>query len=519
MDAARFRVFHGVGEEVFENFSQPHAIGREPRQATRDGDLQMEPFFPRERLQRKLEVVGDVAHGELLGMKPDFLRVETHEVENLVNQIEEIPGVTPDARERFLLLVGERPVCALFEKLLGADHDVQGRSQLMRHGIQEIAFELEGVLQFGGFSADFLEQPRVFDGNSGAAGELLQGLDLVLMKMARPVGQNAQHANHLSVTRKQGNAGIAAEPVARRLLRGARIRCHYVGDRDGSTALDDRSGQPATGPGRSRLERSRLRARYTERAPFAVDDQAHVGDVDLQHVADFFGEFLQQRIDVENGDVLAEILQDLLHLFAIARFLVAARILNRQRKDVRNRRQKFELLSAKALWDETAQIQHAEQLVLGDERKHHIRAYADAAISLVREGKTVDVQNIFTDHRLGVAHHPSGRSTDDRGKALWNRGGRQARFFGVDGELLFAVRKIDRSAIVGGELVDLPAKCQTDFLEVHKNAAIATRKKTTGGGGARGAAPVRLNSVRQGCGARLIPISRVKSAWLARDCF
>src|SRR5581483_1558201 len=112
-NAAGFGVFHRVREQVLENFSESQTVGRDPRQAARNCDFETQPFLARQRLKRKLEVVGDVAHCELLGMKRNFFRLQAHEAENFIDELEQLPRIPADARQRLLLLIAELPVSAL----------------------------------------------------------------------------------------------------------------------------------------------------------------------------------------------------------------------------------------------------------------------------------------------------------------------------------------------------------------------------------------------------------------------
>src|SRR5690349_5561089 len=65
IDGAAVGIFKRVAEQVLQDFLQSGGVRADRRQVVRDVEVELELLFARQRLERKLEVVGDIADRKL----------------------------------------------------------------------------------------------------------------------------------------------------------------------------------------------------------------------------------------------------------------------------------------------------------------------------------------------------------------------------------------------------------------------------------------------------------------------
>ena len=107
-----------------------------------DLDRELEALLLRERPERALDVVADVAERDVAGVHVHLPGLDLREVEDVVDQLEEIGAGLVDRPGELDLLVGQVLLGVLREQLREDEQRVERRAQLVAHVREELALVL-----------------------------------------------------------------------------------------------------------------------------------------------------------------------------------------------------------------------------------------------------------------------------------------------------------------------------------------------------------------------------------------
>ena len=143
----------GVGEVVVEDLLQPDGIRDDLVDPRIHGDLDLDVPLRGEGAQDVPHLADDAR--EIYGLRANLqlARLDSREVQDVVDQLQEVARAHQDVAQVLLLLGRHRPGPPVVHQLRKADDRVQGRAQLVRHVCQELALQATG----------FLDAPRLLD--------------------------------------------------------------------------------------------------------------------------------------------------------------------------------------------------------------------------------------------------------------------------------------------------------------------------------------------------------------------
>src|SRR3989442_1170563 len=141
------RELHGVAEEVVHDLFDLAAIGADFERRILDLHDELDVLAARLHPQERHRLVADRADLELLDAQFHLACLYLRQIEDLVDQLQQMPATREDVGHIVLLVLAERAGAGVEEKLREPDDGVEGRAQLVRHVRQELAFQRVGALQ------------------------------------------------------------------------------------------------------------------------------------------------------------------------------------------------------------------------------------------------------------------------------------------------------------------------------------------------------------------------------------
>ena len=141
------RELQGVGDVVVEDLLELAGVGHDRRDERVDAPDDLDALLGGQRAQGVADLPDDGAGLDRLRTELDLAGLHLGQVEDVVDELQEMPGAGEDVAEELLVLGGDRPHLAVVHELGEADDAVQRRAELVRHVRQELALEPVGLLQ------------------------------------------------------------------------------------------------------------------------------------------------------------------------------------------------------------------------------------------------------------------------------------------------------------------------------------------------------------------------------------
>src|SRR5581483_3569464 len=140
-DAALLGELDRVRQEVLEDLVQPLRVGGDRRRHVRprDLDVQLEALVLRERAERPLDVVADVADRDVGDSNVHLPGLDLRQVEDVVDQLEQVGARLVDRLRELDLLLRQVLLGVLRQQLREDEQRVERRAQLVAHVREELA--------------------------------------------------------------------------------------------------------------------------------------------------------------------------------------------------------------------------------------------------------------------------------------------------------------------------------------------------------------------------------------------
>src|SRR5713101_8445710 len=171
-----------VGQQIEQDLLDLRAIARQRRQLERHVLLELHLLAARERHRRLDTLVDQLVQVELLGDHLELPGLDTGEVEDAIDELEEVGATVVYRADVRLLSLRQLAVEAVQQHLREADDGVERRPELVRHAGQKLGLEPAGLHELRVGFGELLVEPRVLQRDGDLIGEDGKHLQLLIVE-------------------------------------------------------------------------------------------------------------------------------------------------------------------------------------------------------------------------------------------------------------------------------------------------------------------------------------------------
>src|SRR5262245_26906867 len=307
-----------IRQQIEQDLLDLRPVGRQRRQLERHVLLDLQLLAAGERGRRLDALVDQLVQIDLLGQHLELARLDTREVEDPVDELQEVGAAVVDRADVGLLPLGQLAVETVEQHLREADDRVERRPELVRHAGQELRLQPARLHELGVRVRELFVEPRVLQRDGDLVGEHREHLELLVVEdVARELLADQEDSGQLALDLQRHDQGRLdrVELVLGRLEvdRDLRIELRLFLDQHPALPVQPLYDRAIDADRRNAgaLADGRVLAVDDERAALGIED--HQDAVSQRHAAhEAVHERLHQTAEVEDrAHALAEVQQGL----------------------------------------------------------------------------------------------------------------------------------------------------------------------------------------------------------------